>query len=189
MEIDIIEPFYYYHIYNRGINKQPIFFDASDYKKFLAFCAYHTEPFLDVLAYCLIPNHFHMLIYVQKDCNRLIKRNLSNPIGNWLNAYAQYFNKKTDRTGSLFQRPFKRKRITTQEYLMRAIYYIHRNPMHHRITNKPENYTFSSYKTITEKSSDSFIKKDHVLTWFENSRHFDEYHRMNFELDETEFFD
>jgi hypothetical protein len=94
----------------------------------------------------------------------------------------------TDRTGGLFQRPFKRKRIETQEYLKHAIYYIHRNPMHHRLAVNPDEYTFSSYHAMINNHP-TFLKRELVLDWFDGADNFVDFHKMQFALDEAEFFD
>ena len=78
------------------------------------------------------------------------------------NSYAQWFIKKTDRTGGLFQRSFKRKRIEDTEYLKKFIYYIHRNPVHHNITDSPASYSLSSYLDILGDKP-ALVNRDMVL--------------------------
>ena len=63
MEIEILEPGYFYHIFNRGINREHIFIEDEHYYKFLSLCKKYILPQKDVLAYCLLPYHFHMLPY------------------------------------------------------------------------------------------------------------------------------
>jgi len=116
------------------------------------------------------------------------KKSGNSPLCNLFNSYAQWFNKKTNRSGGLFNRPFKRKRILTQEYLKRAVYYIHRNPMHHKLTRNPDTYPFSSYRDLTGNNP-TFVKRDHVLQWFDGPSHFADFHKMNFEIEEDDFFD
>lgn len=183
MDLEIIEPDYYYHIYNRGINRQAIFTCHAHYMKFLNLCAKHLTDFVDILSYCLIPNHFHFLVYIHtKPYKGEQKRNASGAFGCLFNAYAQWFNKETNRIGGLFQSPFKRIRIMDQNYLKQVIYYIHRNPMHHGLTENPEKYRYSSYSTIAYNVP-SFVQYDHVMQWFDNSSQFAEYHKMKFEID------
>jgi REP element-mobilizing transposase RayT len=188
MEIDVIEPFYYYHIYNRGINRQPIFFDNSHYYKFLDLCEKYIPCHADILAYCLIPNHFHLLVYIGPDWEKTIQKFVNNPFSNWFNAYAQFFNKSTGRTGTLFQRPFKRKRITSQNYLLQVIHYIHKNPIHHNLVENIDQYHFSSYKALAG-TNPTFINRDHVYNWFSSPTDFADFHKINLEVEESEFFD
>ena len=180
MEIELIEPDCYYHIYNRGINRQPIFLSEDHYYKFLILCQLYLPKVADVLAYCLLPNHFHLLLYIHPDGVGVPRRGVANPMGNLFNAYAQWFNKRTDRVGGLFQRPFKRKRITDQEYMKQVIYYIHRNPLHHKLISNPAIYPFSSFQGIIGKQS-TFLERELVLEWFDGKENFVEYHSMQFE--------
>jgi REP element-mobilizing transposase RayT len=196
MEIDFLEADYYYHLYNRGINREILFKEEVDYYKFLELCKKYLIPYFDLLAYCLLPNHFHFLLYIHEISSKSIQSNaqhevshpynFSLPLSHLFNSYAQWYNKKTGRTGSLFQRPFKRKRITSEEYLKQAIYYIHRNPMHHNIVQKPENWIFSSYRNILNDKT-TLVKCDRVLEWFGNRRNFIDYHRMQFVIDSEQF--
>ena len=188
MEIEVIEPDYYYHIYNRGINRQPIFTSEEHYYKFLTLCNKYLPHTADMLAYCLLPNHFHFLLYIHPDGVGIPRRGVNSPLGNLFNSYAQWFNKRTDRTGGLFQRPFKRKKIMNQEYLKQVIYYIHRNPMHHRLAENPANYTFSSYQAILN-SQPTLLMREQVLEWFDGPSNFIDYHNMRFENDFEGFFE
>ncbi len=195
MEIDIIEPDYYYHIYNRGNNKEKIFKEDEHYYKFLELSKKYLTQQTDILAYCLLPNHFHFLLFMHDHKTNAVNTqtsgrnmpsngpiNLSLPLSHLFNAYAQWFNKKTGRTGGLFQRPFRRRRITSEEYLKQVIYYIHRNPMHHHLADNPENWKFSSYKTILSDQP-TLLKREQVLEWFGDRENFVQYHTMQFKID------
>jgi putative transposase len=187
MKIDLIEPGYYYHIYNRGINHTKIFLDEEHYLKFLTLCKKYLPQEAEVLAYCLLPDHFHFLLYFHNYPDRISDSRTGNSaVGNLFNAYAQWFNLKTERTGGLFQRPFKRKRISDEEYLKQVIYYIHRNPMHHDLIDNPENWTYSSYRAIISTYS-TMINREQVLEWFGGHANFIEYHKMQFEIDGNMF--
>ena len=185
MEIDIIEPGYYYHIYNRGINRQVIFEEDTHYLKFLSLCKKYLPERADVLAYCLLPNHFHFLLHIKKYPDRVpgpCQGKESLFLSHLFNSYAQYFNKRMGRTGSLFQRPFKRKRINDENYLRQVIYYIHRNPLHHNLVAHPGEWIFSSYTAILNYLS-TFVNKNETLSWFDNRENFLEFHRIQFEID------
>lgn len=187
MEIDFIEPGYYYHIYNRGINRQKIFEEEEHYSKFLILCKKYLIEQADMLAYCLLPNHFHFLLYIKEYPDRVhrpCQGKESLFLSHLFNAYAQYFNKRTNRTGGLFQRPFKRKRITDEDYLKQMVYYIHRNPMHHELVQKPRDWLYSSYSTFIS-SSPTMINRKEVFEWFDNERNFIDYHKMQFEIDKS----
>lgn len=114
----------------------------------------HILPIADIYAYCLLKNHFHLLIKIRsfeslKIDNKLVNfKNLSQPFSNLFNAYTKSINKRYNREGSLFKVRFKRNRITSEEYLKNAILYIHLNPLKHGFTDTFENYEYSSYRSI-----------------------------------------
>lgn len=150
----------YYHIYNRGNNGIDVFFDSESYYYFLKLYDKYILPIAETYAWCLLKNHFHILVYVKTDDEinwekleySTIEKpkafNPSNQFGYLFNAYTQAINKKFNRTGSLFERPFERKLIASEKYLQNLIFYIHNNPILHGFTNNLNDYPWSSYDTI-----------------------------------------
>lgn len=123
----------YYHIYTRGNNKENLFRQKDNYKYFLSLWQKHLTPIAYTQAYCLMPNHIHFCIKVRhfEDLSEKFQngsRLLSQPISNCFNAYTKAFNKRFSRTGSLFQRPYQRKLVDSELYLLQLIVYIHTNP-------------------------------------------------------------
>lgn len=127
----------YYHVYNRGIDARTLFKDDEDYSVFLNILKRHldTEPTFDssgrqyerfddieLIAFCLMPNHFHMLIYQDSPeaMTRLMRKVAT--------AYSVYFNRKYRRSGRLFQGPYRAKKITSESYFLHITRYIHLNP-------------------------------------------------------------
>ena len=134
----------YYHVYNRGVDKREIFTDSSDYGKFIQslYCANSTEPInvnrlpgqgfplikkgeplIDIGAWCLMPNHFHLLVREKTEGG------LSKFLSKLQTSYSMYFNTKQKRSGSLFQGMFKAEHITDDNYLKYIYSYIHLNPV------------------------------------------------------------
>ena len=148
MKIETLQSGNYYHIYNRGNNGTRIFFEDDNFRYFLRLYDKYISPVADTFAWCLMQNHFHILLYLKTGQeipkeDYLIstgkepkKPDASRQLGHLFNAYAQGINKRYSRTGSLFEKPFERKRITSEDYLRKAIYYIHKNPVHHGIAPK-----------------------------------------------------
>ena len=166
------------------------------------------------MAYCILPNHFHFLLYIKlpheletltgcekdilKSKNNLITTNLikqTKPcqgvsvsgkhslfLSHLFNAYAQWFNLKTNRVGGLFQRPFKRKRITNMDYLKHLIYYIHRNPLHHNIVKTISDWEFSSYRAYLSNKP-TVVSKELVLEWFGDAQNFEAVQSEQIEID------
>ena len=108
-------PFGFYHIYNRGNNREDIFRGTRNYRYFLKLYARHMAGVCDTYAYCLLRNHFHLLVKITDNVER---RSPSQHFANLFNAYAKSFNKAYGRSGALFQRPFGRIEVTSQEQLV-----------------------------------------------------------------------
>jgi REP element-mobilizing transposase RayT len=170
MKIEKIEPERYYHIYNRGNNEGAIFFDEENYTYFLVLVKKYLLPISYIYAYCLLKNHFHILLRVKKDVE-----NTSQSFSNLFNAYTKAINKKYNRTGSLFEKPFKRIKIEDENYLKTLVLYIHLNPEHHQICNDFSNYKYSSYRSLISLKSTN-LDRDFILYLFENTEHFKEAH-------------
>ena len=147
----------YYHVYNRGNNKENIFKDLENYNYFLTLMKKHLRGTAEVISYCLLPNHYHFLIKI-KSFEELPKKYrdreemLHIPFSNMLNAYAKAINKRYGRTGSLFQKNLRKKKIESMEQLKNVILYINSNSSHHGIENF-KTYPFSSYQEIKEPAS------------------------------------
>jgi len=188
-----IEADRFYHIYNRGINGENIFKSDRNYLFFLNKVSEFLIPVCDVYAYCLMSNHFHLLVKIKSDVEleSLIKvRNLdktfaglhspqnifSKQFSRIFNSYSQAFNKENNRHGSLIESPFKRKLITSDEYLINTIIYIHQNPQNHFITSDFSIYDFSSYQSILSHSK-TLLKRDEVIELFDDRENFIALHK------------
>src|SRR6187401_3296816 len=127
-------PGQFYHVYNRGNNKENIFIDHHNYNYFLQKYKLHIFPIAETFAYCLLKNHFHILLRIREELAKSDKYNLdklSQPFSNFFNSYAKSINTSYNRTGSLFEERFKRKSISTNNYFKEMVYYIHSNPQKH----------------------------------------------------------
>lgn len=179
----------YYHIYNRGNNKESIFLSDDNYLFFLSKWKKYILPYTDILTYCLMPNHFHFLIKVKPENSftKLLKFSkaeqqaadinqfLETQFKKLFTSYALAFNKQQNRTGSLFQKRFKRVFIEDNDKLTQLIHYIHHNPIHHGFTNDYTNWKYSSYNSIVSNKSTE-IAKSEVLEWFSTEERFIDFH-------------
>jgi len=146
-----------YHIMIRGVNKQEIFKDDFDRKKFLQIVKYYKKKYnINIYSYCLMLNHVHILI---KDLDDKMCKFMKQTVG----LYSQFYNKKNDRVGHLFQGRYKSEEVETKEYLLNVIRYIHKNPEKANFC-KMQNYKWSSFKEyiFTEK----IIDKSDILKIF-----------------------
>ncbi len=181
-----------FHIYNRGNNKEKIFFDEQDYKAFffrLGLCLGFTEEELNkeksiampysriritdtdkkdfkLHAFCLMPNHFHLLIEQIGDVS------ISKPISKLCTSYAKYINKKYKRVGHIFQDQFKAVLIENDPQLMWTSAYIHMNSVKDKLVKKPENYKWSSYQDFVSDRNLPIMSKKLLIETFGDKKSF-----------------
>ncbi len=108
-----------------------------------------------------------------------------NQFSHLFNSYAQAFNKRFGRTGSLFQHPFKRKLIDHEKYLKSVILYIHNNPVHHGFCSHPCEYPWSSYLACVSVKQTK-LKRESVLGWFDQDANFRNMHNQKVEIEKIE---
>ncbi|MCL5994750.1 MAG: transposase, partial [Chloroflexi bacterium] len=128
----------YYHLYNRGVNKERIFFDNENFAFFLRQMRHYFNDAVDVVAYCLMPNHYHLLAYLHTD-------DLVSVMQPFVMSFAKAINKRYERVGPLFQGRFASKLIDCDDYLLHLSRYIHLNPVVSGLAGKAEEWEYSSY--------------------------------------------
>lgn len=134
-------------------------------------------PVSDIYAYCLLKNHFHLVIRI-KDKELLPEKFQQKPylaFSNMFNAYTKAFNKMYNRTGSLFQEHLPRIRVESDEYLLQLIAYIHLNPVKHKFTDDFKSYPFSSYLAYTT-SKPTNVETKFVMEIFGDISNFEYWH-------------
>ncbi len=186
-----------YHVYNRGVGKQDIFLNDHDYSTFLFYLKlyldnpkntkeldlYHKRKHtlrknfyktIDLLCYCLMPNHLHLLIKQknEKDIIEFMKCLIT--------TYSMYFNRKYDRVGHLFQGRYKAVLVDNDNYLLHLSRYIHLNPVLENPVEgqtldkgkiqKITNYPYSSYLNYLGKKNTSWVKQEFILDYFEDNK-------------------
>lgn len=173
----------YYHVYNRGVEKRTIFEDERDFQFFLFLLKKFLLPKelweklpegvpewslgelakeIDLLAYCLMPNHFHLLI------KQKTGKGMTKLMGKLGTTYGMYFNKKYKRVGSLFQGVYKAARIETDAQLKHVSRYIHLNSIELGI-GKPEDYPYSSYPVYLGIKKMKWLKPEEILSGFDET--------------------
>ncbi|WP_228451834.1 hypothetical protein [Chryseobacterium sp. SN22] len=163
----------FYHIFNRGINGQKLFFNEQNYHYFLSLMRNKIFSVATVYAYCLLRNHFHFLVRIKseqeireafphKDQTEVSKI-ISQQFSNTFNSYTQAINKHFGRTGKLFELPFRRILITSNQQLVNTIHYIHNNPLKYGITQNVEEYRHSSLFKISNGIHDPMLALEEIL--------------------------
>jgi len=160
-----------YHVFSRGVEKRDIFLDDGDRKRFVALLAHCLsvgpsksysvygkglrqkkvktgEGLVDIVAYCLMSNHFHLLLHenIEGGISLFMKRVLT--------SYGKYFNVRYDRSGSLFLHPFKAVLVEQDEQLLHVSRYIHLNPWQAKMIDDPLGYSWSSIVHYVGRGSD-----------------------------------
>jgi REP element-mobilizing transposase RayT len=159
MKLEVLEIDCFYHIYNRGINGCLIFENDENKSFFLSRLSKHLFGKISILGYCLMDNHFHLVIRLNED-HEIVTQAFSN----FFNSYAKAFNKRTGRTGSLFEKHFKRIKLNDENYLKQLIVYVHLNPKNH-LDLKFQDYKYSSFRAFISKQ-ETKIEKEEVLQLF-----------------------
>ena len=174
----------FYHVYNRGINGTGIFFEERNYRHFLRLYSELVHPVMDTFAYCLMNNHFHLLVRPKQEHDLSGLQDVtdfpalfSQRFSNCFNAYTKAINRAYGRSGSLFERPFKRIRVESERHLLHLVSYIHRNPRHHGFVTDFRAWPHSSYVTLGS-TTPSRIRREEVLGWFGGWAAFESYHQQ-----------
>lgn len=190
-----LEPECIYHIYNRGINGQNIFFEERNYAYFLSQYAKYLCPVVDTFAYCLLKNHFHLLVQVkeQTEIKRFFhsQRTKNTPLpkeglhsadfvvskqfAKFFSSYTQSVNKTYKRTGSLIETPFKRVEVEADSYFTQLIWYIHHNPQKHGFVSNYREYPHSSYHSHLHSKATK-LERDKELQWFSSAHDYQHFH-------------
>ena len=153
----------YYHIYNRGVNFENIFFQEQNWYFFLdRLKRYFTPNKVEILAYCLMPNHYHLLVQVKTDD---IGIQVVHPFAI---SYTKAINKQQERVGPLFQGPYQVRSVNNPNDLIHLSSYIHNNPVAAGFVQAPEEWEFSSYLEYIGERRGSLPKVEVVLTRFKN---------------------
>jgi REP element-mobilizing transposase RayT len=189
-----LEPDKFYHIYNRANGNEKIFLNTGNYEFFLSKYHQHIEPIAETFCYCLLPNHFHLLVKIKTseeikgpDFENSEKAGsyCSKKFSNFFSSYAQAFNKQQNRTGSLFQKQFKRKNVDSEKYLYQLIHYIHNNPIAANLVDGLDEWKFSSYQALVSKNP-TFLQRKKVMDLYDDLENFRLVHSRSMTYDKVQ---
>ena len=160
----------YFHVYNRGANRDPIFFSQENYLYCLRLIKKHAITYqITLIAYCLMPNHYHFLLRQDGDIP------ISKFINVLFNAYVQAVNWQRHRSGTLFEGRFKHKLVDRDEYLIHLCRYIHANPVKAGLVTRLEEWPYSNYLEWVGERAGKLVDHDFVDTYFPERQKYTEF--------------
>ena len=187
----------YYHIFNRGVGRMPLFLAKKDYSRFTKTFLYYqlqgpkprfsifnpdstnldpSQRIVEIVAYCLMPNHFHFLLKQNED------NGIFEFISKLSNSFAKYFNIKNRRKGPLLESEFQSVHIETDEQLTHLSRYIHLNPLVRFIVQRLEDHPWSSYKEYLKIIPTNTCSKEIILDQFKSLENY-----KRFVLDQEDY--
>ena len=153
-----------YHVICRGNNRQAIFRDDQDRKRYLEkLSLYCQEKKVDLMAYCLMSNHVHVLLETPEG-------NLSKMMQALQTSYTLYFNRRHGRTGHVFEQRYKAMLVDKDNYLLQVSRYIHLNAVEAKLAERPQDYRWSSYGSYLKGKGIAGSKAESVLDYFTGSK-------------------
>ena len=186
----------FYHVFNRGVEKRTTFLDKRYYERFIETLNFYKNrdpktrfsfrnrlqknnesenPLVEIVAFCLMPNHFHLLL------KQVEEKGITTFLSKVTNSYTKYFNTKQNRVGPLFQGSFKAVRVEDDEQLIHLTRYIHLNPLIDYLVKNLNNYPYSSYNQYLG-SQPGICQTDQIMNFFKNPSSLE-----NFTLDQEEY--
>ena len=195
-----------YHIFNHANGRENLFSEHKNYDFFLGRLSMHVLPVAHIYAYCLMPNHFHLLLKIRNE-DELVKyfalkkqtiepgnvalpaeqvngingelliNKISKSFSNLFNSYTQAYNKMYDRRGSLFIPNMKREEVNNDGSFCKVVHYIHANPVHHQFVKAIDKWPHSSYQIFLSKGSTK-LDRQYVLDIFGGLDWFIKYHQQ-----------
>ena len=199
-----LQPNCSYHIFNHANGFENIFTVDDNYRFYLDKYQQYILPIAETYAYCLLPNHFHLVVRIRRKevieevyrnfkstnfskfpnlekvevTDNMIEYYISKQFANLFSCYTQSFNKVNKRRGSLFLKNFRREPIENKAYFLNAVIYTHRNPVHHAFCDRYTDWSYTSFCEIKERNS-HMIEVDKLLRMFGGRDSFIDLHEQS----------
>jgi len=164
-------PDQYYHFYNRGNNRQAVFFERDNYLYFLKGLKKYVVPHVDILVYSLMPTHYHVLGRVKQTSeflknSEVLSAEVSRAMMRLGVSYTKAINKRFSRVGALFQGQFQGKPVQTYEHLLNLCVYIHANPVKDGLVALPEDWEYSNYLEWMNLREGTLVNREFIVENF-----------------------
>ncbi len=157
----------FFHIYNRGVNKNEIFFSERNYLYFhQRMMNAHNPAAVEIIVYCLMPNHFHFIL------RQLQPSAISDFLKDVCDGYVKAINNERSRSGHLFEGKYKMKHINSDEYLLHLSRYIHLNPVRAKLVSSAEEWLYSSCREYYGLQQSKMVSTKVVLEQFGSSKEY-----------------
>ena len=182
-KFDKIIPGCFYHICDRAVGNELLFRRPEDYSDWMQRVEKFLLPFVELHAYCLMNNHYHLLIRALETTDHKL---FSKQMAKLQSTYAKEYNRNYDRKGGLFMRPFARREILNEAQLAWVFWYIHRNPLHHGISLNWETWPYSSYPFYLNKEP-TLLTTQFCTELFGGTDQLKAFHIMNANAFKTEY--
>jgi len=195
-------PTCYYHIFSRAVGAELLFRSRENYFYFLQKYRQYIPPVAETLCYSLLPNHFHFLIRIRPEnilqqCFVEIKKEkpwkdelapdfVMERFSNLLNAYTKAFNNLYHRKGALFIDYLRRVTVDKENQFSAAVFYIHKNPVHHGLCNTIQEWPYSSYHAVLSEQP-TLLNRDELLAWFGGKEQLVKFHEQPILLKNTDY--
>jgi len=182
-----MEPGQTYHIFNHANGSENIFREEENYRFFLHQYTKYLGEVVDTYAFCLMPNHFHLLVGVRRYLDLAGLENLpglystrlghasNNPVikgfSDFFNSYTKAFNKRFERKGSLFVKHFKKTPILDDHQWQETFLYIHLNPVKHGFVKNHQDWKWSSWDAYSQMEKPSNLDRNYYLNFFDGLGH------------------
>ncbi len=181
--VTLFLPDQYYHFYNRGNNRQVVFFERDNYFYFLRGMKKYLREYVEILVYCLMPTHYHILVRIRQEqlSERLETADISGTatskavslaMQKFGISYTKAINKRFDRVGALFQGQFRAKPIQHYSHLINLCLYIHANPVKDGLVCLPEEWEFSNYLEWINLREGTLVNRDFINDHFGTSEEY-----------------
>jgi len=192
----------YYHVYNKVISERELFYTETDYIEFMRRYKRYFHNYLETYAYCLLPNHFHILLKVRseeeireaivsEDTNAArqylagtttVDKFLGNQLSRFFSGLVIRYNKKHRRQGQLFKQGVKKVALNSHRTIEQQMHYIHNNPVNHGIVSDAGNWEYSSYYAYISNGS-TLMPREEVLNAFGGVDEFISFHQKQYDGD------
>jgi len=169
----------YYHLYNRGNNRQAVFFEADNYAYFLGGIKKYLHPVVHIIAYCLLPTHYHILVRIKGQTSEVfmtseVSERVSRAMQKFLISYTKAINKRFSRVGALFQGQFQAKPIKNFSHLLNLCIYIHANPVKGGLATSPKDWIYSNYLEWLGRRNGALVEREFIQEHFGSSTEYQE---------------